>query len=99
MNHKLTSEELNICFQIIEDLSKHPIFSIFMRPVDPIGDRAPDYYLKIKNPQDLGSIKERLVEANYYNYFSEWEHDMNLIWKNCIQYNGENSYLGNFAFL
>lgn len=98
MNIQLSPKELKICFNIIDELSKHPIFYYFKRPVDPIGDNAPDYYRKIKNPQDLGTIKKRLEDAKYYKFFYEWERDMNLIWKNCIQYNGENSYLANFAF-
>lgn len=98
MKHKLSSEELRICIQITENLAKHPIFTYFLRPVDPIADNASDYYLKIKNPQDLGTILKRLKDLNYYDYVDDWENDMNLIWKNCIQYNRENSYLANFAF-
>lgn len=98
MNQKLSHEDLQSCIQITENLTKHPIFSIFLRPVDPIADRAEDYYLKIKNPQDLGTIMKRLKESIYYTSVDEWEIDMNLIWKNCIQYNGENNYLAHFAF-
>lgn len=98
MKRKLSSEELRICIQITENLAKHPVFACFLRPVDPIADNAPDYYLKIKNPQDLGTILKRLKNLNYYNYVDDWENDMNLIWKNCIQFNGEGTYLANFAF-
>lgn len=92
-----TPEDLRICLQITEKLIKHPISSIFLRPVDPITDAAPDYLSKIRNPQDLGTIKRRLEEKTYYKYISDWQRDMNLIWKNCIRYNGENTYFFSVA--
>lgn len=97
MKRKISSDELKSCIQITDNLIKHKIFSVFAKAVDPIADRAPDYYLKIKNPQDLGSIMQNLKDLSY-NSIDEWENDMNLIWKNCIQFNGENSYLGKISF-
>ncbi|OHT05210.1 Bromodomain containing protein [Tritrichomonas foetus] len=94
---KASPEELRVCLKITENLMKHPIASMFLRPVDTKADNAPDYYFQIKNPQDLGTIKRRLEEKNYYRYVSDWERDMNCVWANCIQYNGETSYLADFS--
>ena len=76
---------------------QHPIAAFFLKPVDPITDNARDYFQKIKNPQDLGTIRHRLVHESYYRSVSEWERDMNCIWENCVIYNGEGSYLAEIS--
>jgi hypothetical protein len=64
--------------------------------VDPEADDAPGYYEKITNPQDLGTIRARL-QRNQYQTVYQWERDVNLVWSNCYEYNGQDSFLGVIA--
>jgi hypothetical protein len=63
---------------------------IFHEPVDPKKLNIPDYLDIIKQPMDFGTIKNKL-NSNQYLKFGEFLYDVNLVFENCIQYNGENS--------
>jgi hypothetical protein len=69
---------------------------IFKKPVDPVENCAPDYFEVIQQPMDLGSIKRKLEDGSYNDLFS-FENDVNLVFDNCILYNGEDSDLGEMA--
>jgi hypothetical protein len=81
---------------ITRKLMRHPFGDIFLDPVDPIGDGAPDYLTIINDPMDLRTIFRKLSE-NAYATWQDWASDVNLIFANCIAYNGEDSPLGNIA--
>ena len=66
---------------------------IFHNPIDPDRLGIPDYFEVIKEPIDLGTIKQRL---NHNSYFTMQE-VVDDIWRcfdNCIEYNGEDSPAG-----
>jgi len=72
----------------MKELWKHKDAWIFYEPVDPIKFNIPDYYNIIKEPMDLGTLKNRLKQG-LYSKPEEFEADMLRIFSNCILYNGE----------
>lgn len=69
---------------------------IFHRPVDPIELGIPDYFEIIQRPMDFGTIKKKLNSYLYTNC-KEFLEDMELVFSNCIIYNGEKSVVGNMC--
>ena len=60
--------------------------------MDPVKLNIPDYFDIIKQPMDFGTVKNKL-QTNQYLKFGDFIIDMNLVFDNCIQYNGENSHV------
>ena len=92
----LSPEQLRLCKEITAALMRSPGAAMFNEPVDPKKQNAPNYFKKIRNPQDLGSIMHR-VEASEYESVTQWEQDINTVWSNAVTYNGEGSFVGNLA--
>jgi hypothetical protein len=84
------------CIRIVDSLVRLPSSAIFQEPVDPVRDNCPDYAALITSPQDLSTIRRRLVNRQYKMY-AEWERDMNLIWSNAQYYNGADPVIGRLA--
>jgi Bromodomain len=64
----------------------------FDEPVDT--DRAPDYLSMIKNPMDLSALSAGVKKGKYpysYDGFKLFRDDVQLIWDNCMEYNGTGS--------
>lgn len=58
--------------------------SLFLNPVT---DRiAPGYSKVIKKPMSLTTIQEK-IDANAYDSLQDWEADVKLMFKNCVDYN------------
>jgi hypothetical protein len=92
MSDSLTRE----CLRIVDLLIESPASVVFRSPVDPVADNCPDYFKLITSPQDLSTIRSRLLNREYKTY-PEWERDMNLIWANAQYYNGAKSVVGALA--
>ncbi|OZJ04517.1 hypothetical protein BZG36_02242 [Bifiguratus adelaidae] len=88
----MPKEAVKGCRAIIRKLfaSKHSLN--FQQPVDPIALNIPDYFDVIKNPMDLGSIKQKL-DDNRYGSANEFYNDVKLVFNNCYTYNPEGSYV------
>ncbi|KAI2811801.1 hypothetical protein RDWZM_000962 [Blomia tropicalis] len=69
---------------ILEKVMEKDINLFFHQPVS-IED-APDYYVHVKHPMDLGTMKNK-IERNQYESFDEFEIDLGLIIDNCTFYN------------
>lgn len=69
-----------------------PISVYFLNPVDPIKDNVPDYFEKISKPMDLGTVLQKL-ESDAYSSVDEWKKDVNLIWKNALNYHKNNEVI------
>ena len=69
---------------------------MFSYPVDPDRDSCPTYFQVVKNPMDLGTIREKL-EGNSYDSVADFKADIELVWENAISFNGRNSYIGLLA--
>ena len=85
-----------ICIQIVDDLLEHPLFSVFRDPIDPIADEIPDYPKIVKNPQDLSTIRSRLVSGQYMR-IEDFNRDMLLCFTNCILFNQRDTTYGEIA--
>jgi bromodomain-containing protein 2 len=60
---------------------------IFHKPVDPVELGILDYHDIVKHPMDFSTIKRKL-NNNVYTNCKEFTEDMNLVFNNCILYNG-----------
>jgi len=76
--------------RILKDLWNQKDAWIFFEPVDPVSLNIPDYHNIVKEPMDLGTMKSNL-KSGFYSSPSVFQHDMGLIFQNCILYNGETS--------
>lgn len=60
----------------------------FLYPVDPIKLNIPHYPNIVKNPMDFSTIKTKL-SYNAYDSQLDFNADMNLVFDNCILFNGK----------
>lgn len=85
------------CLDIMKNVMKRPCASLFLEPVNPDRDGAPNYYAVVKKPVDLGSIYKKL-ENDEYTSVAAWNRDMSLVWGNAEKFNGRESFIGLIAF-
>eukprot|EP00112_Aurelia_sp_Birch-Aquarium-sp1_P016040 Seg36.4 transcript_id=Seg36.4/GoldUCD/mRNA.D3Y31 product="Bromodomain testis-specific protein" protein_id=Seg36.4/GoldUCD/D3Y31 len=71
---------------IMRQVWKHSYAWPFHNPVDTVKLNLPDYYDIIKVPMDLGSIKRKLENQEYFSA-KECIEDFNRIFENCYTYN------------
>jgi transcription initiation factor TFIID subunit 2 len=71
---------------------------VFREPVDPIALGIPQYYEIIprKDARDLRTIRQKL-DADKYDTSEGWEADIELMIRNAIHFNGEESEVGQIA--
>lgn len=86
----LSPEQTKSILEILDELMLHPIAQIFNIKVDPELDEVPDYFEKVKNPMDLGTVKSKIEDGNY-NSLEEVKSDVNQIWENAEIYHGRPS--------
>lgn len=66
---------------------------IFHHPVDVKKFGIPHYYDIIKKPMDFTTIKKKL-NHNIYEHPQQFLDDVNLVFQNCILFNGDQSNFG-----
>ncbi|KAH9486347.1 Transcription initiation factor TFIID subunit 2 [Psilocybe cubensis] len=76
--------------------NKHAV--IFLQPVDPIRDHAPNYFNIIKDPMDLGTMGAKLEEGLYKDRFA-FQADFKLMVNNAKLYNVAGSFVHNEAII
>ena len=91
MNDEIRKAAIDVMDQIIS----HPIANDFIEPVQPSDDMQ-DYFETIKNPQDLTSIKNKLIEKKYTSV-QQWADDVELVWANHELYYGQNAHQASIA--
>jgi bromodomain-containing factor 1 len=64
--------------------------------VDYVKQNLLDYPKIVKYPMDFGTVKRKLA-FNGYEHEDEFKCDMNLVFDNCILYNGMQSPYGKIA--
>uniref|UniRef100_A0A0D6QUC0 Bromo domain-containing protein n=1 Tax=Araucaria cunninghamii TaxID=56994 RepID=A0A0D6QUC0_ARACU len=74
------------CGTILRRLMLHKFGWVFNSPVDIVKLKIPDYFKVIKNPMDLGTIKERL-ERQFYSDPRDFAADVRLTFSNAMAYN------------
>ncbi|KAL6250220.1 Transcriptional activator spt7 [Rhinocladiella similis] len=83
---KIGQEELyESAEKVLTELKAHTEHSFpFLNPVKK--KDAPDYYLVIKQPMDLGTMTKKLKQLAYKSK-KEFVDDLSQIWKNCLKFN------------
>lgn len=74
------------CQGLLTMLRNHDDGWVFNAPVDPLALGLPDYFERIKNPMDLGTINKRL-DSGYYREIKGFDHDIRLTFDNAMLYN------------
>ncbi|OQV04711.1 Bromodomain-containing protein [Cladophialophora immunda] len=89
---KIGQEELyEAAEKVLTELKAHTEHSTpFLNPVKK--KDAPDYYLVIKHPMDLGTMTKKLKQFAYKSK-KEFVDDLNQIWKNCLKFNSNPDHL------
>jgi len=88
--------DLEACRRVFESIRDHDCSGPFLEPVDPVALEIPDYLSVVKNPMDLGTVGKRL-NSGYYKSNAQFAHDMQLIWDNCILFNGPDKGVSRMA--
>ncbi|XP_036372555.1 bromodomain testis-specific protein isoform X2 [Megalops cyprinoides] len=83
---RLTNQLQYLQKVVVKALWRHNFAWPFRQPVDAVRLNLPDYYMIIKTPMDLSTIKKRL-ENNYYWKAMECIEDFNTMFTNCYMYN------------
>jgi len=73
--------------EIIDYLMSFDLAIPFSEPVDPVKYHIPDYFVKIRKPMDLGTVRTNVTKRKYKELWQIWA-DIRLIWENCRSYNG-----------
>lgn len=76
--------------RMMTNLMKNAKAWIFSEPVQPEKLGINDYFDIIKNPMDFGTIDKKLKHHEYLN-MQEFLSDVELVFENCLNYNGEQS--------
>lgn len=81
-----TTPAFKSCCDLLTKLMKHKFSWVFNKPVDVKGLGLHDYYTIIKQPMDLGTVKNRL-NKNWYKSPREFAEDVRLTFSNAMLYN------------
>lgn len=93
---KRVSAFFSQCLTILKQVSKLKDASPFLKPVDPIALKCPDYLQIIKHPMDFSTIQKKLEHKpdkgifRQYKDPAEFVADMRLVFDNCRAYNAPN---------
>ncbi|KAL2245682.1 transcription factor GTE4 isoform X1 [Sesamum indicum] len=83
---KFPNQVFKSCNALLERLMKHKHGWVFNKPVDAVGLGLHDYFEIIRNPMDLGTVKDRLTQ-NWYKSPLEFAEDVRLTFRNAMTYN------------
>ncbi|KAF8081963.1 hypothetical protein N665_0854s0003 [Sinapis alba] len=85
-SEKALAVMLSTCNQMLVKLMKHKWAWVFNTPVDVVGLGLHDYYLIVKKPMDLGTVKLNL-EKGFYVSPLDFATDVRLTFRNAMAYN------------
>jgi hypothetical protein len=71
-------------------LNRQALVKWFLKPVDPVAQQCPNYFVIVKHPMDLGTVRDNLTKSKYLTPL-EFKHDVDLVWHNCMLYNLDGS--------
>ncbi|KAM6498612.1 hypothetical protein JOM56_006560 [Amanita muscaria] len=92
----MSLNDLRACRNALKKLKTNKHAPLFIQPVDPIRDHAPNYFDVIKNPMDLSTTGAKLEEGMYKDRFA-FQADFHLMIENAKAYNAPGSYAHNEA--
>ncbi|KAG2834786.1 hypothetical protein PC112_g5948 [Phytophthora cactorum] len=84
------------CLSILKGLMANPKSAPFLAPVDPVALGIPDYFHVIKEPMDLGTIRNNL-ETGFYDSPSDFAEHVRLTFRNAMLYNAAHSQVHIYA--
>jgi hypothetical protein len=90
MGLKLGGEAVRRCYELLQNLKKHPLAGPFLQPVDPVALNLSDYLEVVKDPMDLSTV-ERNLKVGVYANSQQFANDVRRIWLNAFTYNAVNS--------
>ncbi|CAK5264367.1 unnamed protein product [Mycena citricolor] len=86
--------DLRASRNVLKKLQNNKHAKIFLHPVDPIRDNAPNYFNVIKNPIDLGTMSHKLDSGMYRDRFA-FQADFRLMMANAKKYNPVGTFAHN----
>jgi bromodomain-containing protein 3 len=96
MEQEQVPMSLKKCLSLLKSLCTNPKAIFFLEPVDPIALGIPDYFNVIKEPMDLGTIRQHL-EAGQYTDPEMFAQHVRLTFQNAMVYNASHSQVHQFA--
>jgi hypothetical protein len=96
-NDGLSTDDQAYAEAVLTIICSHPAAQPFLRPVDPVREKAPNYFQVISKPMDLGTVEQRLKSQkdpstkkkfDRYPNLQNFVDDVNLVFDNCFKYNG-----------
>ncbi len=81
----MSTMDLTACRNCIKKLFESRHAAIFLHPVDPVRDSAPNYFDVIKEPIDLTTISDKLNAGLYRDRF-HFKEDFELMIRNAVTY-------------
>lgn len=81
--------EMKYCLQVLRELKKNKYRNqmyAFMTPVDPVALNLPDYTTIVKQPMDMSTIENKLLNDEYDSP-DQFQQDISLMFNNCFLYN------------
>ncbi|KAF7302980.1 Transcription initiation factor TFIID subunit 2 [Mycena kentingensis (nom. inval.)] len=90
----MTITDLKATRAALKKLLAHKHGKLFLRPVDPIRDNAPNYFDHIKEPMDLSTMSSKLESGQYVDRFA-FQADFRLMMNNAKKYNPVGTYAYN----
>jgi len=76
------------CACVLDQLMNHKHSWLFDKPVDPEKLDLPDYFDKIKQPMDLGTVRTKLDNQEYHTV-DDFVADVYLTFDNAVLYNAD----------
>ncbi|KAE8216640.1 hypothetical protein CF327_g222 [Tilletia walkeri] len=81
----MQTADLTACRNCLKKLRDSKPATLFLNPVDPVRDRAPNYFTIIKRPMDLSTMANKLDAGLYKDRF-EFKADFELMISNALTY-------------
>ncbi|TFK17374.1 TATA-binding protein associated factor Taf2 [Coprinopsis marcescibilis] len=92
----MSVQDYKACKSALKKLRVNKHATLFLQPVDPIRDQAPNYFDVIKEPMDLSTMGAKLEEGLYKSRFA-FQADFRLMVNNSKTYNIAGSFVHNEA--
>ncbi|KAJ7611016.1 hypothetical protein FB45DRAFT_329816 [Roridomyces roridus] len=90
----MSVNDLRATRSALKKLQANKHAKIFLHPVDPLRDHAPNYFDVIKDPIDLGTMSHKLEQGKYADRFA-FQADFGLMMSNAKAYNPVGTYAHN----
>ncbi|KAK4531987.1 hypothetical protein CCYA_CCYA10G2844 [Cyanidiococcus yangmingshanensis] len=81
--------QMRFCLRVLKEMMRMKEARPFLLPVDKLWnpESIPDYFEIVKQPMDLGTIRQRLETGEYGTDPEAFRRDVRLVWSNAMTYN------------